>query len=105
LIEMSEYAEQIVKQTSQLELLAPRQSVSICFRYVPEKEVDLNKFNLMVREALRKSGKSLVNFGYIDDILTIRLIISNGEMEREDVEQFFQNFLDVAKSLEEELNG
>lgn len=105
LIEMAEYAEQIVKQTPQLELLAPRQSVAICFRYVPEKEVDLNKFNLMVREALRKSGKSLVNFGYIDDILTIRLIISNGEMERKDVEQFFQNFLDVAKSLEEELNG
>ncbi len=105
LIEMAEYAEQIVKQTSQLELLAPRQSVSICFRYVPQKKVDLNDFNLKVRETLRKSGKSLVNFGYIDEVLTIRLVISNGEMDRKDVEQFFQNFLEVARTLEDELNG
>jgi len=104
LVEMAEYAEEIVEKTSQLELLAPRQSVAICFRYVPKVSANLNEFNLKVREQLRKSGKSIVNYGYIGNTLAIRLIIANGEMEKKDVNQFFENFLMVANDLEERLN-
>ena len=104
LMEMAAYSEEIVNKTPQLELLAPRQSVTICFRYVPKAKTDLNEFNLQIRETLRKSGKSIVNYGYIGNILTIRLIIANGEMEKKDVNQFFENFLMVANDLEVSLN-
>lgn len=105
LMAMATYAEEIVKQTPKLELLVPRQSLNICFRYVPSSKVDLNKFNLTIREKLRKSGGSFVNYGYVDKTLAIRLVISNGDMQKEDVEQFFQNFMSIANQVESDING
>jgi glutamate/tyrosine decarboxylase-like PLP-dependent enzyme len=105
IMELAEYAEQIILKTPKLELVAPRQTVSLCFRYRPTVEVDLNDFNLRVREVLRKSGKSMVNFAYIDNDLVIRLVIANNEMERTDVEEFFDNFINVAQQTELELNA
>ncbi len=105
LIEMATYAEEIVKQTPQLELLVPRQSLNICFRYVPKVNVDLNNFNLTTREKLRKSGESIVNYGYIDKMLAIRLVISNGDMQKEDVEQFFRNFMSIATQVENDITS
>jgi glutamate/tyrosine decarboxylase-like PLP-dependent enzyme len=39
LMEMAAYAEKLVHENPRLELMAPRQSFAICFRYVPEKEL------------------------------------------------------------------
>jgi glutamate/tyrosine decarboxylase-like PLP-dependent enzyme len=101
LMDVAQYAEEIVNRTQQLELLAPRQSLNICFRYVPKSAADLNAFNLKVREGLRKSGKSIVNYGYIGKTLAIRLVIANAEIEKTDIEQFFENLLTIAQELEE----
>ncbi len=99
LIEMAIYAENIVKKHPQLELLSERQSFAVCFRYVPENKADLNSFNLELREALRKSGKSIVNYGYIDNTLAIRLITANGELQKSDIELFFNSVLAEAEKL------
>ncbi len=103
-IEMAAFAEEIVKEHPFLELLTPRQSFAVCFRYIPERKMDLNKFNLELRESLRKSGKSIVNYGYLGDTLAIRLITANGELERSDIEMFFDNLLTEAKRLDR-VNG
>ena len=103
LIRLAQFSEKIVKDKNQLELLAPRQSFTICFRYVPEMETDLNQFNLLLREELRKSGKSLVNFGYFDEKLALRLVITNGEMQEKDVKLFFDQLLETAAVLEKNL--
>ena len=100
LLDMSAYAEEIVNKHPRLELMAPRQSFSVCFRYVPEFETDLNEFNLALRENLRKSGQSMVNFGYIEEQLTIRMVASNGELTKTDIEQFFDNLSSTARILE-----
>lgn len=100
LLDMSAYAEEIVKEHPRLELMAPRQSFNVCFRYVPEFETDLNEFNLALRENLRKSGQSMVNFGFIGRELTIRLVTSNGELTKTDIEQFFDNLLRTAHLFE-----
>jgi glutamate/tyrosine decarboxylase-like PLP-dependent enzyme len=104
LIDLAQLAEQNVLNRTNLELLAPRQSFTICFRYVPEIEVDINQFNLQLREELRKSGKSLVNYGYIDEKLAIRLVITNGEMQEKDVTLFFELLLETASVLEKKYN-
>jgi glutamate/tyrosine decarboxylase-like PLP-dependent enzyme len=101
IVEMAAYAEEIVTNTPKLELIAPRQTVNVCFRYVPSKNVDLNEFNLKVRETMRRNGSSMVNYAYIGNILAIRLVISNNEMSRSDVEQFFSNLISTAEKLEE----
>lgn len=100
LIAMATYAEELVMRYDKLELLAPRQSFTICFRYIPEKETDLNIFNLELREAMRKNGKSIVNYGYIDKTLAIRLITANGELEYSEIDLFFENLMDAANVLE-----
>lgn len=103
LMEMAAYAEELVHESSRLELMAPRQSFSICFRYVPEKDADLNDFNLQLREVLRKTGQTIVNYGYIGDALTIRLITANGELEKSDIDLLFNRLISAAKQLKENL--
>ncbi len=101
LINMAKYAEEQVNNNSSLELIVPRQSFAVCFRYKPHYEADLNAFNLHLRELLRKKGKTLVNFSHIGDILAIRFVATNGELEQSDLDLFFNNFLSEAKKLEQ----
>lgn len=101
LISISEYAEQIVKKQPKLELLAPRQSFTICFRYKPGYHTDLNAFNLQLRERLRKSGKTLVNYGYLNETLCIRLIIANAAIEQKDIDLFFSHLIEAGEEIEQ----
>lgn len=102
LIDMAAYAEKTVENHPQLELLSARQSFAVCFRYLPTQLTDVNEFNLKLREALRKKGKSIVNYGYIGKTLTIRLITANGELQKLDIDLFFNNLLTEAQLLENE---
>jgi glutamate/tyrosine decarboxylase-like PLP-dependent enzyme len=98
-VAMATYAEEIVKNHPSLELLADRQSFSVCFRYVPENATDLNAFNLALREALRKTGKTIVNYGYIGKTLALRLIVANSEVEKKDIDLFFDYLLNAASEI------
>ncbi len=100
LMEMASYAETKVLQHPKLELLSLRQSFAVCFRYRPHFETDLNAFNLALRENLRKSGKSIVNYGYQGSTLAIRLVTANGELSKTDIDLFFKNLLAEAQILE-----
>jgi len=100
LMEMAAYAEEKINENNHLALLSSRQSFSVCFRYVPEHVEDLNKFNLDLRESMRKSGKSIVNYGYIGKTLAIRLITANGELTKSDIDQFFDNITVEATKVE-----
>jgi glutamate/tyrosine decarboxylase-like PLP-dependent enzyme len=102
MMEMAEYAENFVKEHPNLQLLSPVQSFAVCFRYIPSLAVSLNEFNLAVRENMRKSGKSLINYGYIGDQLTIRLVVANGALEKKDIKLFFKHFLQEAIKLEKQ---
>jgi glutamate/tyrosine decarboxylase-like PLP-dependent enzyme len=90
LIDLAQYAEEKIKEHPRLELMAVRQSFTVCFR-IKSTAADINQYNLAIRETLRKSGKSIVNFGYIGQDLSIRLVNANAEMEFKDLDQFFQN--------------
>jgi glutamate/tyrosine decarboxylase-like PLP-dependent enzyme len=103
LIEMASYAEQIVQKHPQLELMAPRQSFSICFRYMPGNNMNPDEFNLLVREKLRKSGQSIVNYGYVDKKLSIRLVTANGELQKKDLDLFFENFISTAQLYDKQI--
>ena len=98
--EMAEYAEEKVKDHPDLELLVSRQSFTVCFRYMPVYDTDLNDFNLEVREMLRKSGSTVVNYGYIGKTLALRLVTSNGELKKSDIDSFFSNLFNAAKELD-----
>ncbi len=97
---MAEYAEKVIQFEPRLELLAERQSFTLCFRYQPENHKDLDGFNLALREELKKSGLSMVNYGYHNGSLVLRLIFANAQIETSDVDQFFSNLLQTALMLD-----
>jgi len=101
LFEIAEYVENKVKENPKLELQVKRQTFSVCFRYIPNKNIDLNEFNVELRENLRKKGKTLVNYGYIGKDLTIRFININPDVTTENIDKFFDYLLEEAKILEQ----
>jgi glutamate/tyrosine decarboxylase-like PLP-dependent enzyme len=97
--ELAAFAEDIVNQAPSLELMAPRSSVNVCFRYVPNTSEDINEFNLRLREELARKGKALVNFARLGEDVAIRLVIANHELTREDVAAFFDTLIQTAETL------
>jgi len=100
LFKLADYATKLVTRHSSLELLAPRNSVSVCFRYVVKKRINSNHFTIMLRDKLHKTGKSLVNYALIHDRSAIRLMITNPHLTTKDIDHFFNNLLATASELE-----
>ena len=100
MFELAQYAEQKVKLANNLELMADRQTLSVCFRYNTKGLSHINELNLAIRENLMKEGESLVNYGYLKDRVTIRLVISNADLNKSDIDTFFENFTAEALSIE-----
>ncbi len=99
LFEIANYTTQKVKHCPELELMAPTQFLNICFRYVPHDQFDINRFNLELRERLVKSGKSLVNYSTLNGQAIVRLVVANPEINQADIDQFFENFLELGREL------
>lgn len=99
LLEIAEYFESKVMENKQFELLAPRQSLTVCFRYIPKSRTDIDKTNEDIREELRKTGKSIVNHGTLNGKFAFRWVVANAETTKEDVDLFFDNFFKCSKVL------
>jgi glutamate/tyrosine decarboxylase-like PLP-dependent enzyme len=99
LFELARAATEQVARRPSLELMAPLQSLNVCFRYVPDRGADPNAFNLELRERLRKSGRSLVNFSWLNGDVVLRLVVANPELTEDDVSRFFDNVAETADEL------
>ncbi len=99
LVDMASYVEQQVIDSQKLELMVPRQSLTVCFRYRVPEGLDKNSFNKYLRDNLRKSGKSSVNYGFIDDELAIRLVLINPEVQKEDLDKFLVYLGEVGDNM------
>lgn len=93
IFELASYAAEKVKADPRFELASEIQSFTVCFRCLPTNHLSSNDFNFLVRENLRKSGKSMVNYGYLNKMLTIRLVTANGELTKADIDLFFDNLV------------
>jgi glutamate/tyrosine decarboxylase-like PLP-dependent enzyme len=102
LFNLADYTTKFVKRHERLELLAPRNSVSVCFRYVVRKGINSNHFTIMLRDQLHKTGKSLVNYASIHNRSAIRLMITNPHLTKKEINHFFNNLLETASELEKD---
>jgi glutamate/tyrosine decarboxylase-like PLP-dependent enzyme len=100
LMNLAAHAEQHVHNHPKLQMVAPRQTLTVCFRYIPQNTENINEFNFNIRENLRKSGKNMVNVAWLNNMMFIRLISSNFESQISDVDTFFENFIETAANLE-----
>ena len=62
LFELTNHSVQIIQNSMHLKLVAMPQSVTVCFRYIPKKDMNLDKFNLTLRDRLIQSGKIMINY-------------------------------------------
>lgn len=105
MFELAEYAENYVKNNKQLQLLSERQSLNINFIYKSKNQVNTDELNLMIREHLMRKGISMVNYGYLNGKVSIRLVISNPDLSKKDLNYFFENFIDVGNHLQNNLKN
>ncbi len=99
MFDLADYAKQKVISNDNLKLLAERQSLTVCFRF-KSANYDENELNLAVRDNLMKQGLSLVNYGYLNNEVAIRLVISNADINELDIDEFFNNYINEAKIIE-----
>jgi glutamate/tyrosine decarboxylase-like PLP-dependent enzyme len=97
-LELCAYAESLVDKSPELEMVVPRTSFNICFRYRVAKEKS-NAFNLELRNRLYREGTSLVGVAYLDGQLVMRLLITNPAADRGDSETFFSNVVKTGRAL------
>ena len=97
-LELCEYAESWVNQSAELEMVVPRTSFNVCFRFKVSEDIS-NDFNLNLRNRLYHEGTSLVGVAYINGRLAMRLLISNPVAEQADIDTFFNNLLEMGRAL------
>ncbi len=96
---LAEYAERRVAELPQLELVAPRESFNVCFRYRAPAGEEANAFNLALRHRLHRRGEALVGVGWIGDTLTLRLLITHPDFTEADVDRFLEKVVENGRAL------
>ncbi|MFY0674896.1 MAG: aminotransferase class V-fold PLP-dependent enzyme [Bacteroidia bacterium] len=99
LMELAKYAQDVVNNYDELEMLAPVQSLNINFRFKTNEVEDLNAFNLDIRNHLIETGQIMVNYCHLGGKISIRLVLVNQEIEKEDLDHFFTTFVSSGKEL------
>ncbi|MCL7488493.1 MAG: pyridoxal-dependent decarboxylase [Desulfobulbaceae bacterium] len=98
-LDLCAYAEKVVNNAPDLEMVVPRKSFNVCFRFKTPGHIDANVFNLALRTALHQEGLALVGKAYVNDILVLRLLITNPAFNESAVEQFFDTLVEKGKTL------
>ncbi len=100
-LELCAYAEEVIKRSPELELVVPRTSFNVCFRFKAGEEKS-NEFNLALRTRLYQEGITLVGVAYIEGMLVMRLLIINPAAERADIDTFFSQLIAKGRELRQE---
>jgi len=100
-LRLCEYAEECVHSYPELELVVPRVSFNICFRYKVEEEM-ANRFNQELRTRMYQQGLALVGLAYIGEILVMRLLVANTNVGRDDIAAYFKQLVATGRVMEAE---
>jgi len=98
-LELIQHGYKIARGIPELELMDESSPLNLCFRYNVEGIENLDDFNIQVRKNLHEKGVSFVNYGYLGKNAVIRLVITNKDLRKSDIDTFFDNFITEAKSL------
>ncbi len=96
------YAEKAIGSIDDLELVLPRNSFNICFRYCGRTEsIKVDQLNLAIRQKLHHDGVSLVGYAYHNKRPFLRLLLANHDLSRTDIDSYFEHVVKAGKYLEE----
>lgn len=87
--DLAQFATQFIESQSHLELMFPTQSLNVNFRFKVPQGVDANDFNEKLRYRLIHQGSAMVNYCKLDHGLSIRLVLLNSDLQKEDLLSLF----------------
>ncbi len=103
LFELANYAASRIQQCEHLKLMTQPVFLNLCFRYHPTNlhldSATLDRLNLEIRNQLMLSGEALVNYAHYQDQIVIRLILTNPELQKSDLDHFFDCFIQCGENL------
>ncbi|NNG00748.1 MAG: glutamate decarboxylase [Desulfobacteraceae bacterium] len=88
LFDLADYMAECVSRADNLELLAPVQSFTVCFRYKAPAGKDANALNKTIRDNLWTRGQCMVNYGYVNERLAIRFVAANPDLDNSHIDRF-----------------
>ncbi|MBU2644002.1 PLP-dependent decarboxylase [bacterium] len=100
--QLCEYAEHLVLQSADLEMVVPRESFNVCFRFVVPDTVSSNGFNRKLRDELHRREIGLIGSGYIGADFCLRLLIANPRIDEPEIAAFFQALISEGNRLLEQ---
>ncbi len=103
LFETAKKVASYIKTQNDLELVIEPKSLNINFRILSDKALNLDKFNLAIREQVRLNGSSYCNYTNINNKWVFRLIINNPEKKYEDYLKFFGNLRNAKVQIEKKI--
>lgn len=104
--DLADRAEEIINSHASLELMVPRQSLNLCFQYVPQNpKHDRNMLVQKIRQTLLEDGVAMVNYAKINDKFVFRLVLCNNQSKVQDIDHFFNALVATGKRLESQLES
>ncbi|MDR2549708.1 MAG: pyridoxal-dependent decarboxylase [Desulfobulbus sp.] len=104
-LELCRYAEDQVGRLPELEMVVPRESFNVCFRFRPPEGIPAEPFNKALRERMHRAGRALVGTGYVNGQLVLRLLITNINVGQPEIDRFFQSVIATGRELLAERSG
>jgi len=104
-LELCRYAEDRVGHHPDLELVVPRESFNVCFRFRPPGDVPAEPFNKALRERMHRTGRALVGTGYVNGQLVLRLLITNINVGKPEIDHFLETVVTTGRELLAERSG
>ena len=101
-IEMSQNLAKEIETHANFELLAPVPFNTICFRYVPSEDINIEQVNLLNEELLRElnaSGKMFVTHTVLDGRYTIRIVIGQTNVTQKHVDNAWNLIRELSTEL------
>jgi len=98
-LELCHYAEEWVRRTDVLEMVVPRESFNICFRFRAPEGSPPGPLNCALRDRLHRRGTTLVGTGNVNGEVTLRLLITNINVGKTEIDSFFQAVIATGREL------
>lgn len=99
-LELARYLEQRIRESSELELLAPAGLNIVCFRY---RSSDPDRVNARIVVEVQESGVAAPSTTRINGELAIRVAITNHRTNRADIDALVEATLDAGRRLTAEI--
>jgi glutamate/tyrosine decarboxylase-like PLP-dependent enzyme len=98
-VEQAAYLADRVRETSELELMAPAPLNIVCFRYRGSGEGDLDRTNKAILVRLHESGIAAPSYTVLGGRHALRVCITNHRTRREDLDLLVREVVRLGREL------